>query len=244
MKTALTPERIFEEMISFGVQHADPVLVAKYSRYFKEGYEAFGLKEGLLDEKVESLLSDPGMSYPLILKASLLLVGSPKYEVPSCAIKLVLAKKKEWDRSLFVTMEEWFARGINNWAHTDYICGEITPLLISKGIISLKDLEPWRFSPFRFQRRASAVTLIKPMKKESDFSPFYDFIEPMMHDTERVVHQGLGWLLREMWKKQPVPTEAFLLRFRETAPRLIFQYATEKMTPENRERFRKTRPGK
>lgn len=240
----MTPQEIFDEMNAFGSRHADPMMVAKYSRYFKEGYDAFGLKEGLLDEKVTSFLSEPGITYRLILQSSLLLVESPKYEVPSCAIKLVLAKKKEWDRALFTTLEEWFRIGITNWAHTDYICGEITPLLMSKRIISLKDLEPWRFSPFRFQRRASVVTLIKPMKKETDFKPFYAFIEPMMHDTERVVHQGLGWFLREMWKKQPESTEAFLGRFKETAPRLIFQYATERMTPEDRERFRKTRQSK
>ncbi len=240
----MTPQEIFDEMNTFGARHADPVMVAKYARYFKEGYDAFGLKEGMLDEKVKTFLTDPGMTYQMILKASLLLVGSPKYELPSCAIKLVLAKKKEWDRALFTTLEEWFRIGVTNWAHTDYICGEITPQMISKGIVSMQDLEPWRFSPFRFQRRASAVTLIKPMKKEADFNPFFAFIEPMMHDHERVVHQGLGWLLREMWKKQPEPAEAFLLRFRETAPRLIFQYATEKMTPENRERFRKIRPSR
>jgi hypothetical protein len=32
---------------------------------------------------------------------------------------------------------------------------------------------------------------------------------------------------------------AFLLRYKDTAPRLIFQYATEKTTPEQKQRFRK-----
>jgi len=33
----------------------------------------------------------------------------------------------------------------------------------------------------------------------------------------------------------------FLLKYKDTAPRLIFQYATEKMTAEGKERFRRTR---
>ena len=61
----------------------------------------------------------------------------------------------------------------------------------------------------------------------------------MMMDPEREVHQGLGWFLREAWKKQPEPTELFLLKWKNTAPRLIFQYATEKMTPEGKQKFRK-----
>jgi hypothetical protein len=35
--------------------------------------------------------------------------------------------------------------------------------------------------------------------------------------------------------------EAFLLEWRQQAPRLIFQYATEKMAAAERARFRRTR---
>jgi 3-methyladenine DNA glycosylase AlkD len=59
-----------------------------------------------------------------------------------------------------------------------------------------------------------------------------------MLDAERVVQQGVGWFLREAWKKEPAPVEALLAEFKDTAPRLIFQYATEKMTPAQRTRFR------
>jgi hypothetical protein len=49
----------------------------------------------------------------------------------------------------------------------------------------------------------------------------------------------MGWFLREAWKKKPVETEAFLLKWKEVAPRLIIQYATEKMTAENKLRFKR-----
>jgi 3-methyladenine DNA glycosylase AlkD len=62
-----------------------------------------------------------------------------------------------------------------------------------------------------------------------------------MMDAERVVHQGLGWFLREAWKQQPKPVEAFLMEWKDTAPRLIFQYATEKMPAQARARFRRAK---
>jgi 3-methyladenine DNA glycosylase AlkD len=62
-----------------------------------------------------------------------------------------------------------------------------------------------------------------------------------MTDPEREVHQGTGWFLREAWKLQPAPTEIFLLKWKETAPRLIFQYATEKMTAEAKLRYRRSK---
>ena len=60
-----------------------------------------------------------------------------------------------------------------------------------------------------------------------------------MTDPEREVHQGCGWFLREAWKKNRDVTEAFLLKHKNTAPRLIIQYATEKMTKEEKARYKR-----
>jgi hypothetical protein len=54
-----------------------------------------------------------------------------------------------------------------------------------------------------------------------------------------VVHQGLGWFLREAWKLKRKETEAFLLKWKDNAARLIFQYATEKMTATEKKRFKR-----
>jgi len=48
-----------------------------------------------------------------------------------------------------------------------------------------------------------------------------------------------GDIDREAWKLRPEQVEQFLLKWKDTAPRLIFQYATEKMTAENKISFRK-----
>lgn len=60
-----------------------------------------------------------------------------------------------------------------------------------------------------------------------------------MLDAERVVHQGLGWFLREAWKIKKEETESFLLKWKNQAPRLIYQYATEKMSTEEKNVLRK-----
>jgi 3-methyladenine DNA glycosylase AlkD len=71
--------------------------------------------------------------------------------------------------------------------------------------------------------------------------PLLVFLRPLMLDAEKVVQQGLGWFLRETWKKQAKPVEAFLIEWKDRAPRVIFQYATEKMTPDARACFRRAR---
>ncbi|NLF42286.1 MAG: DNA alkylation repair protein, partial [Bacteroidales bacterium] len=82
-------------------------------------------------------------------------------------------------------------------------------------------------------------TLIKSLKTTEDYTPFFKLISPLMDDKERVVHQGTGWFLREAWKRQSCFTEAFLLQYKNTSARLIFQYACEKMNKEDKLRFKK-----
>ncbi len=105
----------------------------------------------------------------------------------------------------------------------------------------MSDLSSWLDSPFKFQRRCVPVTLIKHMKKTRQVMPSIIFVEKLMADPEREVHQGMGWFLREAWKISPAEVEPFLEKWKETAPRLIIQYACEKMTKEDKQRFRRTK---
>jgi len=235
----ISPEKIFEVTEAFCKAKADPAIVLKYSKYFREGYDAYGLPHGMLSQKVDEILALPGITNDMVNKVCLQLVSSPKYEMTSTAILLLSKTSKQWDQETFATVEKMFSTGINNWGHTDYICGEIIPELIKKKLITMDSLKPWRKAVNKFQRRAAVVGLIKTMKKSADFKPYFDFIDVMMADEERVVHQGLGWFLREAWKKQAEPTEKFLMKWKDSAARLIFQYATEKMTAEQKLRFKK-----
>jgi 3-methyladenine DNA glycosylase AlkD len=235
----MTAESIYKDITAYGEAHINPERVQKYLRYFREGYDAYGLDHEEVDAKVREILSLQGITQELVLDLSFLLVNSPKYEMTVIAIQLVKSYYKSWTITTFKAVEKWFSIGITNWAQTDYICGELMNLFFKKGIIDLDSISSWRSAPNKFQRRAAAVSLIKPMKISNDFQPFFKFIDPMMMDTEREVHQGLGWFLREAWKKQPEPTEEFLFKWKNTAARLIFQYATEKMTADGKQRFRK-----
>jgi len=81
--------------------------------------------------------------------------------------------------------------------------------------------------------------MIKYLKHSNDLKTMFSFIDTLMMDSEREVHQGLGWFLRECWKRDRSLTEEFLLKWKDDCARLIIQYATEKMTKEERLQFRR-----
>jgi 3-methyladenine DNA glycosylase AlkD len=123
-----------------------------------------------------------------------------------------------------VEIGKWFEIGIRNWAHTDALCSEILSVFLLKKIVDYTALAEWRNSTNKFQRRAVPVALIKLLKVRDDYREFFRFIEPLMMDQAREVHQGLGWFLREAWKIMPLPAEEFLLKYKDTAPDLSIRH--------------------
>lgn len=233
------------EIVVFCQAHADESVVNKYARYFKEGkegYDAYGVTSGLMMEKISELNADKKVTIELLLEAAPALLGSGKYEETFFLLLLVEKKLKMLTSKHFENISRWFEYGIVNWAHSDTFCNKIIPWFFQQKLVPLSRLAEWQTSPLRFQRRSVPVVMIKLLKSTDDYSPFFDLITPLMLDPERVVHQGLGWFLREAWKKQPGQTEEFLLLWKDRSARLIFQYTTERMTKEGRLRFRKEVP--
>jgi 3-methyladenine DNA glycosylase AlkD len=230
------------EIVSYCEANADDTIVKKYARYFKdgkEGYDAYGLTTSLMQSKVSELIANDLVTLQLLIDTAPSLLCSGKQEETLILINLVEKHIKELKSENFDDISKWFRYGIINWAQCDTLCNKIIPWFFLKKLVPISRLTEWQTSSFRFQRRSVAVALIKLLKSTDDYSPFFELITPIMMDKERVVHQGLGWLLREAWKKQPLQTEGFLLLWKDQAARLIFQYATEKMDKEARLRFKR-----
>ncbi len=243
MPPTQSPQLLTNDIRNYCKAHADPAKAQKWARYFKEGYDAWGLldpKDPLWNEKQTQWLEQyGGIGLPGFLTAGELLFTSGKYEEGSLAIRFLTHYRGELDANSLAGLSKWFESGIANWAHTDVLCGEVIAPLLQSGRIPLDALAGWRQSKRKYQRRAVPVAMLGLLKASDDVKPLLDFLRPLMMDQERVVHQGLGWFLREAWKKQPTPVEAFLMEWRNTAARLIYQYATEKMKPAERARFRR-----
>lgn len=230
---------LYEEIQGYCRANADEAIVKKYSRYFKEGYDAYGLSREKYEKKVDLLINDKRINMKLVLSAGRHLIKSGKYEETSFAIRLLNEFSEQFTAATFREIGKWFEIGIINWSHTDAICGLLISKFFERNIISLETLSGWRTAKNKYQRRAVPVAMIELLKSTTDYAPLYSFIEPLMLDDERVVHQGLGWFLREAWKLKTKETEAFLLKWKNDAARVIFQYATEKMTPGQKKRFKK-----
>jgi 3-methyladenine DNA glycosylase AlkD len=236
----MTTQSLAAEIRAFCSTHGDPKLVVKYSRYFREGYDAFGLSREVYEKRREVWLQKYERELGLagFLELGDCLIKTGKYEEASYAITFLVPFKKEWTKETFQHVGRWLEEGICNWAHSDVLCGEVLGPCFAQKIVAISALKEWRKSTSKWKRRAVPVTLLASAKMPEKIPSLLKFIRPMMLDEERVVHQGLGWFLREAWKINPRAVEPFLMEWKDRSARLIFQYATEKMTPKQKMRFR------
>lgn len=220
---------------------ADPARAAKYTRFFTEGYDAFGINwkdPEWARQRERWLEANRARGLPWFLELGQSLVRTGKYEEASIAIIFAAQMREQYTPEAFVQIGRWFEGGIRNWGNTDVLCGEVLGHFISSGIVDLEALAPWRASPWKFQRRAVPVMLLAVVDQVERIPALLEAVRPLMMDAERVVQQGVGWFLREAWKHAPKPVEKLLLEYKDTAPRLIYQYATEKMNAAQKARFR------
>ncbi|MFQ6070031.1 MAG: DNA alkylation repair protein [Candidatus Aminicenantales bacterium] len=236
-------EEKFLEIRRFCEKNANPEIVKKYSRYFTEGYDAYGLDqktfESQRDKWLEQWKKDLTLDDFFLLGDKLISTG--KYEEASFAIAFVYSNKKEFVAETFNKLGSWLEKGIINWAHTDFLSGKVLSYFFTNRILELESLKEWTESASKWKRRSVPVTLIDVLNMDVPLKKLFSIIEPLMLDTEKFVQKGLGWFLREAWKKYPEKTEDFLLKWKDTCGRIIIQYATERMDKENRERFRRAK---
>jgi 3-methyladenine DNA glycosylase AlkD len=232
-----------KEIINFCIANSDDAIIKKYSRYFKEGYDGYGIDSKIFESQKDKWLDSwkNEMTISDYLDLGDLLIATGKLEEASFATQFIASKKDEFSTETFDRVGKWLENGVQNWATTDVLCMLVLPEFIYNKIIEPKGFIHWTKSESKWKRRAVPVTFFETIKKGHQPEPILAVIEILMEDNEEDVQKGLGTLLREIWKKHPETAEEFLLKWKDTCGRKIIQYATEKMDKDSKTKFRRTK---
>lgn len=187
-----------KEIRAFCESNSNPEIIKKYSKYFKDGYDGYGIEqkkyETQRDKWIEQWKSDMTLNNYLDLGDKLIQTG--KFEEMSFAISFLQSERQNYTSLTFKRIGKWFDYGISNWATTDVLCMLVLSSFLIDNKISFEKLKEWTKSDSEWKRRAVPVTLVQLIKKDLQPKQSLSLIEPLMLDDSEYVQKGIGTLLR------------------------------------------------
>jgi 3-methyladenine DNA glycosylase AlkD len=86
-------------------------------------------------------------------------------------------------------------------------------------------------------RRRVAVLATYHLVKQGRFAATLRLAQKLLHDRHDMVHKALGWMLREIGKRDVHTERRFLDRHASVMPRVMLRYAIERLPEEERRRY-------
>ena len=65
--------------------------------------------------------------------------------------------------------------------------------------------------------------------RRDDFSDTLALSEMLLHDREDLIHKAVGWMLREVGKRNREDADGFLIKHYKQMPRTMLRYAIERL---------------
>ena len=127
---------------------------------------------------------------------------------------------------------------INNWDLVDMT----TPHIIGAYLLDKKDKRKilYKFvkSKNLWERRMSVLATFRFIR-HNEYDDALKISELLLIDDHDLIHKAVGWMLREIGKRDLATEEKFLKKHYKTMPRTMLRYAIEKFEESKRQKYLK-----
>jgi 3-methyladenine DNA glycosylase AlkD len=218
-------------------EKADPEQARNLSRFFKTGTGDYGEGDRFYGIKVPETrkISKLFRGMPLAEIADLL--HSEMHEERLLALIVLTdnfskADDAGRDRIYHFYMNE--RKWVNNWDLVDSSAGQI-----AGGWLLDRDKSPLfklAESDSLWDRRIAVIATFHFIRNRH-FDTTLQLAEKLLNDQHDLIHKAVGWMLREIGKRDEKPMLTFLDSHCRTMPRTMLRYAIEKLDVDARRRY-------
>lgn len=218
-------------------KHANPQRAAVSRRFFKTGSGEYGEGDEFLGITVPQQRVVALLHLDVPLKEISRLLKSRIHEHRFTALEILVAKyeqsKVEKEKAKIVGFYLKHRLCINNWDLVDtsveYILGDF---LWKKDKSVLYDLAR---SKSVWERRMGIIATFAFIKRNT-YTDTVRIATILLHDTHDLIHKAVGWMLREVGKRDESVLLAFLDKYCIVMPRTMLRYAIERL-PKRTQRY-------
>jgi 3-methyladenine DNA glycosylase AlkD len=205
--------------------------------FFKTGIGQYGEGDISLGIRVPAVRKLAKEYKNLPLEETLLLLHSPYHEVRLFALISLVNTFAKTDESTQKKIYDLYLANtshINNWDLVDISAPNIVGTYLF--IKSKKPLYQLAKSKSLWERRIAVLATFYFIKNDQ-LDDSIKIAEILLKDKEDLIHKAVGWMLREVGKRNYKTAEIFLQKHCRTMPRTMLRYAIEKFSPSKRKMF-------
>ncbi len=220
---------------------AEPQRAEVHQRFFKTGRGEYGEGDRFLGIRVPHIRKLVRKFRGLSLEDTKKLLHSPWHEERLFALLILVdsfkkssTENQEDIYNLYMISTKW----INNWDLVD-----LSAPHIPGGWLNSRDRKPlYEFAGSKdlWKKRISIISTQHFIRK-NDFRDTLAISEKLLKDDHDLIHKAVGWMLREVGKKDLETEEKFLRKHYMNMPRTMLRYAIERFPEEKRQKYLKGR---
>lgn len=211
---------------------ANPAIAAHSRTYFKSGPGQHGEGDAFLGLRVPTLPSLARKSRSLSSTDAVELLKSPWHEERLLGVLLLVNSYRRGDAAQKERIHRLYlenAKRVNNWDLVDSSAQHIVGAHLTPGNVGL--LVDLAKSKNLWERRI-AIIATQHFIRHGEFRPTLSIAELLINDREDLIHKAVGWMLREVGKRDRGVLDSFLAKQPARMPRTMLRYAIERH-PEN-----------
>ncbi len=209
--------------------------------FFKTGEGEYGEGDQFLGVTVPESRKIAKQYKSLPLPEILLLLQNPVHECRLVALLILVEKFQNTTTTQQKEIVDFYLKNteyINSWDLVDLSADKIIGAYFfneeenkrNKVLLSLtKSNDLW-------ERRISIISTFYFIKKNR-FDETLEIAEILLHDKHDLIHKAVGWMLREIGKRDKLVEEDFLKKQFKTMSRTTLRYAIERFPEEERKRY-------
>ncbi len=216
---------------------ADNAAAEAMRRFFKTGPGQYAEGDRFLGIKTEPLRQLAREFRSLPLDESRKLLCSELHEARMLALMILVRTFEKGDESLQQAIHELYLANVdrvNNWDLVD----ASAPAIVG-GYLTERDRGPLTRlagSASLWERRIAIVATLHFIRRD-DFADTLRLAALLLRDREDLIHKAVGWMLREVGKRNEPVLEGFLATHCRQMPRTMLRYAIERFDETRRRQY-------
>jgi 3-methyladenine DNA glycosylase AlkD len=218
-------------------KHADPRRAAVARSFFKTGPGEYGEGDVFLGVRAPDMRRVAAAHRDITFSEIRDLLTSPVHEERVLALLVLVGKYSRANEKEKKRIFDFYLRHrkrVNNWDLVDLSAPHIVGgFLADRDRVILYDLAK---SKNLWDRRIAILATLNFIRR-GDFSATLEISKVLLSDKEDLIHKAVGWMLREVGKKDARAEEAFLRKHCRVMPRTMLRYAIERFPEPKRRRY-------